>query len=154
MVMLRTYCCYCSVAKLCLPFCDHGLQHARPSCPSPSLRVCPSSCPLNQWYNPAISSSVAPFSSCPQSFPVSESFPMSWLFTSSGQSTGTSTSASILSMSSQGWFPLGWTGLISLQSKGLSRVYSNTTVWKYQFFSTLPSLRSKFHICSWLLERL
>ena len=107
----------------------HGLQHARFPRPSLSPRVCSDSRPLSQWCHPAISSSVAPFSSCPQSFPASGSFLMSQLFTSGGQSTGTSASASVLPMNVQGWFPLGWTGLI-LQSKKLSRVFSSTTVWK------------------------
>ena len=111
----------------------HGLQHARPPCPSPTPGVNSNSCPLSQWCHPTISSSVVPFS-CPQSFPASGSFPMSQFFTSGGQSIGVSASASVLPMNAQDWFPLGWTGWISLQSKGLSRVFSNTTVQKYQFF--------------------
>ena len=106
----------------------HGLQHARPPCPSPTPRVYSNSCPLNQWCHPTISSSVIPFSSCPQSFPASGSFQMSQLFASGGQSTGVSVSASALSMNIQDWFPLGWTGWITLQSKGLSKVFWNTTV--------------------------
>ena len=106
----------------------HELQHARPPCPSPTPRVYPNSCQLSQWCHPTISSSVVPFSSCPQFFPASGSFPMSQLFTSGGQSIGVSASASVLPMSTQDWSPLGWTGWISLQSKGLSRVFSNTTV--------------------------
>ena len=109
----------------------HGLQHARFPCHSPSPWVCSSSCPLSQWCHPTISSSVAPFSSCPQSFPATGSFPMSGLFTSGGQRI--TASASVLPMSNHGWFPLGLTGLISLLSKGLSRVFSNTTIWKHQF---------------------
>ena len=105
---------------------SHGLQHARLPCPSPSPGVCSNSCPLSQWCHPTISSSVIPFSSCPQSFPASGSFLMCQLFTSSNQSTGAS--ASGLSMNIQDWFPLGWTGWISLQPKGLSRVFSSTTV--------------------------
>ena len=128
----------------------HGLQHTRLPCPSLSPGVCSNSCPLSQWCNPTISSSIAPFSSCPQSFPVSGSFPMSWLFTSGGQSFGAS--ASVLPMNIQGWFPLGLTGLISLQSKGLSGVLSSTTVWKHQFFGAQPSLWSSSHIHTWLLE--
>ena len=120
----------------------HGLQHVRPPCPSPSLRVCPSSCPLNQRCHPAISSSVISFSSWPQSFPASGSFPVSWLFASGGQSIGASASTSVLPMNSQDWFPIGLTGLISWLSKGLSRVFSSTTVWKHQFFGALPSLLS------------
>ena len=113
---------------------SHELQHARPPCPSPTAGVYPNPCPLNQWCHPTVSSSVVPFSSCPQSFPASESFPMSQLFTWGGQSTGVSASKSLLPMNIQDWFPLGWTGWISLQSKGLSRVFSNTTVQKHQFF--------------------
>ena len=120
----------------------HGLQHARLPCPLPSPRPCSNSCPLSQWCHPKISSSVAPFSSCLQSFPASGSFLKSWLFTIGGQSIGASASASGLLMNIQGWFPLGLTGLISLQFKGLSRVFSNTTVRKHQFFSTQPSLWS------------
>ena len=139
-----------------------GLQHARPPCPSPTPGACsPSptpgacsnSCPLSQWCHLTISSSVAPFSSCTQSFPVSESFPVSWLFASSGQSIGVSASTSVLAMNIQDWFPLGWTGWISLQSKGLSRVFSNTMVQKHQFFGAQPSLRSNSHIHTWLLEK-
>ena len=113
----------------------HGLQHARPPCPSPTPGVHPNPCPLSQWYHPTISSSVVPFSSCPQSFPASGSFQMSQLFALGGQSIGVSASASVLPMNIQDWSPLGWTGWISLQSKGLSRVFSNTTVQKHQFFS-------------------
>jgi len=110
------------------------------SCPSFSPRVCSHSCPLSWWCHPTISSSVAHFSSCPQSFPASGSFPVSWLFASGGQSIRASTSASVLPMNIQGWFPLGWTGWISLQSRGLSRVFFNTTAPKHQFFSVQPSL--------------
>ena len=113
----------------------HGLQQARLPCPSPSPGSCSNSCPLNQWYHPTISSSII-FFSCPQSFPASGSFPMSQFFTSGGQSIGTSASASVFPMNIQDWFPLGLTGLISLQSKGFPRVFSNTTVQKHQFFST------------------
>ena len=112
----------------------HGLQHTRPPCPSPTPRVCSNSCPLSQWCHPTISSSVAPFSSCPQSFPASGSFPVSQLFSSRGQSIGPSVSASVPSMNIQSWFPLRLTGLISLLSTGLSRVFSSTTVQKHQFF--------------------
>ena len=114
----------------------HGLQHASLPCPSPSPRVCSNSCPSSWWWHPTISSSVLPFSSCPQSLPASECFPMSQFFTSGGQSIGASASASVLPMNIQNWFPLEWTGWISLQSKGLSRVFSNTIVQKHQFFST------------------
>ena len=119
----------------------HGLQHTRPPCPSPSPGVCPSSCPLNQWCHPTISSSVA-FSFCLRSFPASGSFPMSRLFASSGQCI--EALASILPMSILGWFPLGLTSLISLLSKGLSRVFFGTTVTKHQFFGALLSLWSYF----------
>ena len=112
----------------------HEPQHARPPCPSPTPGVHLNSYPLSRWCQPTISSSVIPFSSCPQSFPASGSFPMSQLLASGGQSIGVSTSASVLPMNIQDWFPLGWTGCISLQSKGLSRVFSNTTVQKHLFF--------------------
>ena len=126
---------FSSVAHSCPTLRPHESQHARPPCPSPTQGVYPNPCPLSRWCHPAVSSSVVPFSSCPQSFPASGSFPMSPLFASGGQSIGVSTSASVLPMNTQGWSPLGWTGWISLQSKGLSRVCSNTTVQKHQFFS-------------------
>ena len=113
----------------------------------------PNSCPLSWWGNPSISSSVIPFSSHPQSFPVSGSFPMSQLFASGGQSIGVSASTSVIPMNIQEWSPLGWTGWISLQSKGLSRVFSNTTVQKRQSFSAQLSLQSDSHIHTWLLEK-
>ena len=116
------------------------LQHARPPCPSPTPRVHPNPCPLSRWCHPTISSSVIPFSSCPQSFPASGSFQMSQLFASGGQGIGGSASTSVLLMNTQDWSPLGWTGWISLQSKGLSRVFSNTTVQKHQFFGSQLSL--------------
>ena len=116
-------------------FWPHGLQHARPPCPSLSPRVHSNSSPSSWWCHPAISSSVMPFSSCPQSLPASESFPMSQLFAWGGQSIGVSVSASVLPINTQDWSPLEWTGWISLQSKALSRVVSNTTVQKHQFFS-------------------
>ena len=130
----------------------HGLQHARLPCPSPTPGVFSNSCPLSQWCHPTISSSVFPLS-CLQSFPSSESFPMSQFFTSGGQSIGASASASVLPVNIQDWFPLGWTGWISLQSKGLSRVFSNTTVQKHQFFGAQLSLKSNSHIHIWLLEK-
>ena len=117
----------------------HESQHARPPCPSPTPRVHSDSRPSSQWCHPAISSSVVLFSSCPQSLPASESFPMSQLFTWGGPSTGVSALPSFLPKKSQGWSPLEWTGWISWQSKGLSRVFSNTTVQKHQFFGTQPS---------------
>ena len=123
----------------------HGLQHARLPCPSLSLGVGSDSCPLSRWCYLTISSSVALFS-CPQSFPASGSFPVSWLFASGGQIIGASASASVLPMNSQDWFPLGWTGWISLQSKGLSRVFCNTTIQKHQFFSAQLSLWSNSYV--------
>ena len=119
----------------------------------PPPGACSNSCPSSQWCHPTIPSSVVPFSSCLQSCQASGSFPISQLFTSAGQSVGASTWASVLPMNIQDWFPLGLTGLISLQSKGLSGVFSNTAVQKHQFFSTQPSMWSNSHIHSWLLEK-
>ena len=116
----------------------HELQHTRPPCPSPTPRVHLNPCPLSRWCHPSISSSVIPFSSCPQSFPASGSFQMSQLFASGSQSTGVSASTSVLPMNTQDWSPSEWTGWISLQSKGLSRVISNITVKKHQFFGAQP----------------
>ena len=130
----------------------HESQHTRPPCPSPTPGVYSNSCPSSHWCHPAISSSVVPFSSCPQSLPASGSFPMSQLFTWGGQSTGVSASASVHPMNTQDW-SLGWTGWISLQSKGLSRVFSNTTVQKHQFLCTQLSSQSNSHIHMWLLEK-
>ena len=124
----------------------HESQHARPPCPSPTPGVHSDSCLSSQWCHPAISSSVVPFSSCPQSLPASESFPMSQLFTWGGQITGVSALASVLPNNTQDWSPSEWTGWISLQSKGLSRVFSNTTVQKHQFFSTQLSSQSNSHV--------
>ena len=120
----------------------HELQHIRLTCPSLSPGVCSNSYPLSQWCHPTISSSIVTFSSCPQSFPASESFPMSQLFASSGQSIGISASTSVLPMNTQDWSPLGWTGWISLLSKGLSRVFCSTTVQKHWFFSSQLSSQS------------
>ena len=133
----------CSVAQLCPILQPHGLQHTRFLCPSPTPGACSNSRPSSQWCHPTISSSVVPFSSCLQSCPASGSFPMSQFFASGGQSVGTS--ASVLPMNIQDWFPLGLTGLISLQSKGLLSVFSNTTVRKHQF-GTQTSLWSNSHI--------
>ena len=128
------FCCCCLVTQSCPTFGDpHGLQHPRLPCPSPSPRACSNSCPLNWWCHPTIPSSIMSFSSCLQSFPASGFFLMSWLFASGGQRIGALASESVLPMNIQDWFPLGLTGLISLQSKGLSRVFSNTTVQKHQF---------------------
>ena len=131
----------------------HGLQHARLPFPPLSPGVCSNSCPLSQWCHPTISSSVTPFSSYLQSFLASGSFPMSQFFTSASQSIGASAAASVFPMNIQDSFPIGLTGLISLLSKGLSRVYSNTTVQKHQFFGVQPSLWSHSHIRTWLLEK-
>ena len=130
----------------------HELQHARPPCPSPTPRVHSDSHPSSQWCHPHISSSVIPFFSCPQSLPASESFPMSQLFTWGGQSTGVSALASFLPKKSEGWSPAEWTGWISLQSKGLSRVF-NTTVQKHQFSSAQSSSQSNSHIHTWPQEK-
>ena len=131
----------------------HESQHTRPPCPSPTPGVHPNSCASSPWCHLAISSSVIPFSSCPQSLPASGSFPMSQVFAWGGQSIGISASASVLPMNTQDWSPLGWTDWISLQSKGLSRVFSSTTVQKHQFFSAQLSSQSNSHICMWPLEK-
>ena len=128
----------CSVVSSSLQ--PHGLQQDRPPCPSPTPRAYPTSCPLSWWCDLTISSSAIPFSSCPQSFPESGSFQMSQLFASGGQSIGVSASTSVLPMNSQDWSPFEWTSWISLQSKGLSRVFSSTTVQKHQFFGAQLSL--------------
>ena len=130
-----------------------GLQHARFPCSSPTLRACSNSCPSSWWCHPTISSYVIPFSSCLQSFPASGAFQMSQFFASGSQSIRVSASTSVLPMHVQDWFPLGLTGLISLQPKGLSRVFSNTTDQKHQFFGAQLSLWSNSHIHTWLLEK-
>ena len=137
---------FSSVAQSCPTLCD-PMNRSMPGLPVLNSR------PLSQWYHPAISSSVVPFSSCPQSLPASESFPMSQLFTWGGQSTGVSASASFPPKKSQGWSPSEWTGWISLQSKRLSRVFSNTTVQKPQFFGAQLSSQSNSHIYTWPLEK-
>ena len=141
--------CCCSVAQSCLTLWPHGLQRARLLCPPLSPGVCANSCPLSQWCYLTISPSAAPFSFY---FNLSrhQSFPVSWLFVSGGQSIGASAIA--LPMNVQDWFPSGLTDLISLQSRELSRVFSSTTIWKHQFFGTQPSLWSNSHICAWLLD--
>ena len=144
---------FSSVAQSCPTLCDPMNHHTRPPFPSPTPGVHSNSCPSSRWCHPAISSSIVPFSSCSQSLPASGSFPMSQLFAWGGQSTGVSASASILPKNTQDWSPLGWTGWISLQSRALSRVFSNTTVQKHQFFSAQLSLYSNSHIHSWLLEK-
>ena len=131
----------------------HELQHARPPCPSPTPIVHPNPCPSSQWCHSIILSSVLPFSSCPKSFPASGSFQMSQLSKSGGQTIAVSASTSVLPMNIQEWSRLGWTGWISSQSKGLSRVFSNTTVQKHQFFGTQLSLDSNSHIHTWPLEK-
>ena len=131
----------------------HGLQHARPSCPSPTPRAYLNSCPLSWWCHPTVSSFVIPFSSLLQSFPASGSFQMSQLFASGGQSIGVSASISVFPMKIQDWLPLEWTGWISLQSKGLSSVFSNTIIQKHQFFGSQLSSQSNSHIHTWPLEK-
>ena len=147
-----------SVQFSCLVVSDslrpHESQHTRPPCPSPTPGVHSNSCPLSWWCHLTNSSSVIPFSSCPQSLPASESFPMSQLFASGGQSIGVSALVSVLPVNTQDWSPLEWTGWISLQSKGLSRVFSNTTVQTHQFFGTQLSSQSNSHIHTWPLEKL
>ena len=144
---------FSSVTHSCLTLRPHELQYARPPCPSPTPGVHSNSCPSSWWYHPAISSSIISFSSFPQSLPASESFPMSQLFIWGGQSTGVSALASFLPKNTQDWSPLEWTGWISLQYKGLSRVFSNTTVQKHQFFGTQLSSHSNSHTPTWLLEK-
>ena len=147
----------CSVQFSCSVLSDslrpHGLQHARPPCLSPTPGACLNSCPSSQWCYLTISSSVIPFSSCLQSFPATGLFLMGQFFASGGQSIQASASASVLPMNTQDWSPLWWTGWISLQSKGLSRVFSNTTVQKHQFFSAQLSLQSNSHTHTWLLDK-
>ena len=148
---------FCSVQFSCSVMSEslrpHESQQARPLCPSPAPGVYRNSCPSIQWWHPAISSSVVPLSSCPQSLPASESFRISQLFAWGGQSTGVSALASFLPKNTQGWSPSEWTGWISLQSKGLPRVFSNTTVQKHQFFGTQPSSQSNSHMHIWPLEK-
>ena len=141
----------CSVVSNSLQ--PHESQHTKPPYPSPTPRVNSNSCSSSQWWHPAISSSVVPFSSCLKYLPESESFPMSQLFTWGGQSTGVSALASVLPKNTQDWCPLDWTGWIFLQSKGLSTVFSNTTVQKHQFFGAQLSSQSNSHIHTWLLEK-
>ena len=131
----------------------YRLQHARLPCTLPTPRACSNSCGSSQWCHPTVSSSVVPFSSCLQSIPASGSFPMSQFFPSGGLSIGTSASASILPMNIHDWFPLGWTGWISLQSKGLSRIFCSTIVQKHQFFGTQLSSQSNSHIHTWPQEK-
>ena len=144
----------CSHSVMSNSFWPHGLQHARLPRPSSAPRACSNSYPLSRWCHSTISSSAVPFSSCPQSFPASGSFPMIQLFTSCGQSIRVSASASVLPMNTQDWSPLGWTGCISLQSKGFSRVFSNTTLQKHRFLGARLYLWSNSHIHTWLLEKL
>ena len=154
--------CWCrnfrsSVQFSCLimsdPLQPHGPQHTRPPCPSPTPGAYLNSCPLSQWRHSTISSSVIPFSSCLQSFPASGSFQVSQFFPSGGQSIGVSALESVLPKNIQDWFPLGWTGWNSLKSKGLSRVFSNTTLQRHLFFHSQLSLWSNSHIHTWLLEK-
>ena len=143
---------FTSVPQSCPTLRPHESQHARPPCPSLTLRVHSDSRPSSQWCHPAISSSVVPFSSCPQSLTASESFPMSQLFAWGGQSIAVSASTSVLPMNTWNWSPLGWTGWISLQSKGLLRVFSNTILQKHHFFGSQLSSQSNSHICTWPLK--
>ena len=131
----------------------HESQHTRPPCPSPTSRVHPNPCPLSHWCHPTISSSVIPFLSCLKSFPASESFQMNQLFASGGQIIRASASISVLPVNTQDWSPLGWTGWISLQSKGLLRIFSNTTAQKHQFFGAQLSSQSNSHIHTWPPEK-
>ena len=149
-----TSCCSCLVTKSC-PTLGYSVHRSAPDFPCPSLSpgVCWHSCSLSRWCCLTISSSAAPFFFCLQSLPASGSFPLSWLFTSGGLSIKASVSTLVLPMNNHCWFSLGLTGLISLQFRGLSRVFSSTTVWMYQFFGTQSSLWSNFHICIWLLEK-
>ena len=149
MVVLKVF---SSVQFSCSVVSDSLRPHARPPCPSPTQGVHPNSCPSSRWCHSAISSSVVSFSSCPQFLPASGSFPMSQLFAWGGQSTGVSALASVLPKNTQDWYPLEWTGWISLQFKGLSRVFPNTTVQKHQFFGTQLSSQSNSHIHTWPLE--
>ena len=144
---------FISVAQSSPTLWPHESQHTRPPCPSPTPGVYSNSCPSSRWCHPAISSSVIPFSSCPQFLPASESFPMNQLFTWGGQSIGVSALASVLPMNTQNWSPLEWTGWISLQSKGLSRVFSNTTLQKHQFFCAKLFSQSNSHFHTWPLEK-
>ena len=143
---------FSSVAQSCLTLWPHESQHARPPCPSPTPGVHSDSCPSSRWCHPAISSSVIPFTSPPKSLPASESFPMSQLFAQGGQNIGVSASTSVLPMNTQDWSLLGWTGWISLQSKELSRVFSNTTVQKHQFFSAQLSSQSNTYIVAYIFK--
>ena len=152
MLFLRFSVQFSSVAQSYLTLQPHGLQPTRLLSLSPTPGACSNSCPWSRWCHPTISF-VTPFSYCLQSFPASESFPVSQFFTSGGQSIGISASASVLPMNTQDWSLLGWTGFISLQSKGLSRVFSNTTVQKHQFFGVQLSLQSNSHINTWPLEK-
>ena len=144
--------CY-PIAKLCLTLWPHRRQHIRLPCPSLSPGVASNSSPVSWWCHPTISHSVVPFSSCLQFFLASEPSPMSWLFTSGAQNTGASASASVLPTNIRGWFPLGLTGLSSLQSKGLSKVFCSITVWKPQFCGVQPSSWLTSHINTWPLEK-
>ena len=144
---------FSSIAQSCPTLQPHASQHARPPCPSPTPRVYSNLCPSSWWCHAAISSSVIPFSSCPQPLPASQSFPINQLFAWGDQSIGVSALASFHPKNTQDWSPSEWTGWISLQSKGLSRVFSNTTVQKHQFFGAQLSSQSNSHIHTWPLEK-
>ena len=151
-IIVCCYCC-CSVPKLCLILCNPMHCRMQHFSVLQNLWVSSNSCPSSWWCYLAILSSAAHFFFCHQSFSASGSLPMNWLFPSGGQSIGASTSTSVLPKDIQGWFPLEFTGFICLLSKGLLRIFSSTTIWKHQFFSTQPSLRSNSHICTWLLVK-
>ena len=153
LIFINTSVQFSWVAQSCPTLWPHESQHTRPPCPSPTPGLHPNSCALSRWWHPTILSSVVPFSSCPQSLSASGSFPMSQLFAWGGQSIGVSASALVLLTNTQDWSPLEWTGWISLQSKGLSRVFSNTTVQKHQFFSAQPPSQSNSHIHTWPQEK-
>ena len=150
----RLFSQFSSVVQLCSILCDHMdfTQHIKLPCPSTTPWACSNSCPSSWWCHPTISYSVILFS-CPQCFLATGSFPVNRLFTSGGQSIGASASASVLPMNTEGWSPLGWTGLVSLQPRGLSRVFSSTTVRKHQLFGAMPSLWYNSHLHTWLLEK-
>ena len=152
MIWLSQWVQFSSVTQSCLTLWPRESQHTRPPSPSPTPGVYSNSCPSSRWCHPAISSSVVPFSSWPQSLPASRSFPMNQLFTWGDQSIGVSAIASVPPMNTQDWSPLGWTGWISWQSKGLSRVFSDTTVQEHQFFSAQLSSQSNSHIHPWCLQ--
>ena len=153
LIILEFCCCFIQLLSHVWLFVTPWTAAHQASCPSLSPWDCSRSCRLSQWCHPTISFSVIPFCSSLQSFPASGPFPVSWVFASGGQSINTSALASVFTVNIQCWFPLGLTGLIFLQSNGLSKIFSRTTIWKHQFFSTQPSLCFNSHIHTWLLEK-